>query len=39
MKPMKHLPKKLALLPVALMLSAVMASGAGPEAEISTLVR
>ena len=39
MKPMKHLQKKLAVLPVVLLLSTIMASGAGPEAEISTLVR
>ena len=39
MKPLKHLPKKLAVLPVILLLSTVMASGSGPEDEISMLVR
>ena len=39
MKPMKHLPKKLAVLPVVLLISTIMASGSGPENEISMLVR
>ena len=39
MKPMRHLPKKLAVLPVVLLFSTIMASGTGPEGEISALVR
>ena len=39
MKPLKHLPKKLAVLPVVLLLSTIMASGSGPEDEITMLVR
>lgn len=39
MKPMRHLQKKLAVLPVVLLFSTIMASGTGPEGEISALVR
>ena len=38
MKPIKHLIKKTAILLIVLLLSTVLASGSGPESEISILV-
>ena len=38
MKPIKHLIKKTAILLIVLLLSTVLASGSGPESEISMLV-
>lgn len=38
MKPIKHLIKKPAILLIVLLLSTVMASGSGPESEITMLV-